>query len=146
MQRFSGNTGYTVLELAISVGLIGILISIGLVSVRETLLTNRLRSEAQILAQAMTNFLGLAQIRDERLVLAIYPESFQIYRGALGGEVIIRHRFRGPIHASAPDGPITLAPSGAITPATIEIGWNGSVCRIVVALRGRTNIECDTVG
>jgi prepilin-type N-terminal cleavage/methylation domain-containing protein len=142
MQRSSGATGYTLLEISISLGVLGILLAFGLVSVREILLSNRLRSEAVVLAQTIANYSSLAQTEDMRLVLAVYPEDFKIHRGELGGEILFGHRFKHPVQATAISGPIGMAASGAITPATVELRLNESLCRVIVALRGRTTIDC----
>lgn len=123
-------------SLTITAALIGVTIPIS----QRVLRSSRLHAEARLLAQSIDAYATIAKLRDLTISVAIYPDLYQAHKEATGGELLAGHKFIDTVRAHTTA--LTLYPSGALSPETIELRSDDTSCAVIVALRGRTRVNC----
>lgn len=136
--------GFTTLELLVVISLTTLLLGISVPATQRLITSFRLQSEARFVAQAIDTFAISAQLRGEKIVLAIRPESFAAYRKVIAGDQITSHLFASGVRASLPSVPLLIGftGTGVTSPTTLELQLKEHVCKLTVALRGRTHFDC----
>ena len=139
----SGEYGVSLLDVVISIALLGILFSISIPAISDRysryalkVATSTLRGDIEILIAKVLAQEQQFNLEINRLGYTIKPVT---------GEGKVTREFGHNIEALLPNGEPHLLKfygSGVVSPATIALQKGGVSCQIIISLRGRSRVSC----
>ena len=132
--------GISTIELLIVLAISALLLCAAIPLLKPILQEAELRSEARILAESVEELSITAQLRGERILMAVENAGFHAHRHGIENAPFLSRSFQHSIVATRPQ-TITMYPSGVVSPATIVLQRENRRCDLTVALRGRVNVK-----
>lgn len=139
MKSYSENQhGATLFELIGALLVSAILLGTAFTVIPQALSSFTLKSATKALERDLQHFAVLAQSTRSKTWLILDSESYQGYSSF---ELILHRNLPSQV-SLATRSTISFYPSGAASPATIEVVQGERRCKVVVSLRARTRITC----
>jgi prepilin-type N-terminal cleavage/methylation domain-containing protein len=139
------NSGFTFPEVVIALLLLSLLGWNAIPALSGLAESQRLRSEARLLASTIEDLIQEARRSESKLVLSFDPHGYHA-KNVDSGQTVERHTasqtVRFSVSASQP-GAVHVSRDGNVQPATIRIsGAHQRNCTIRLSLRGRVSTSC----
>ena len=128
--------GYTLIECMTTLGLIGALVIVAMLNTKRDLQSQRLHTEARLLAGAVRRLALLSRYEERELALKIEETGYETSPPNLIHRVFARDILARPTRE------IHFFPSGTVTPSTITLIEEGRSCSIIASLRARVRYTC----
>ena len=138
MKKASG--GYTLFELAVSLAIAAVLACAAAASVRSTVETKKLKSQARETVSELESLHLSAMQHGRNIKLTIHPSGYNGYRDGL---CFLQKTLPQPLRfAEGSAEHVLFHARGVSSPATLMLNNGRKTCLIIISLRGRVRSRC----